>query len=110
MRISFATEGHCFWLRTVQYERIVSGPTANRGAKGTAFQVPADLIQGGVKRSIPLLITIAAAFVRPQWTLVFVDHQCFMTFHVMRLRRPCTLADFIPKSAVSPYYLSVCSC
>lgn len=87
-------------MLTKHYESTISGDTVKRGVKGTAFQVPPALLKAGLKRSTPLLITIAAAFVRPLWTLVFVDHQCFMTFHIMRLRRPCSPADFVPNSLV----------
>ncbi|KAJ3885488.1 hypothetical protein GG344DRAFT_82661 [Lentinula edodes] len=94
IRISFATEGHCFWIPTAQYREIIAGPLHKRGEKGLAYQIPNHLLVGGPLRSSPHLITISAAFIRPSWTLIFVDHQCFMTFHVMHLRRQCVSADF----------------
>ncbi|TFK58102.1 hypothetical protein BDN72DRAFT_731871, partial [Pluteus cervinus] len=39
-------------------------------------------------------VSIQAAFVGPKWTLVFVDHNVMMTFHVMALRRTVTVQDF----------------
>ncbi|KAK7015890.1 fatty acid synthase alpha subunit Lsd1 [Paramarasmius palmivorus] len=92
-RICFGTEGHCLWILTAHYNSIVGGQLSNRGEKGKAFQVPPNLIFGP-PRNTPLQITIQAAFIRPDWTLIFVDHQVFITFHVMRLRQPCSANDF----------------
>ncbi|KAL0567247.1 fatty acid synthase alpha subunit Lsd1 [Marasmius crinis-equi] len=97
IRISFGTEGHAFWLPTKKYQQIIALPTVKRGEKGTAFQVPSDYIIGP-ERTEPLKISIQAAFVRPQWTLLFVDHQVFITFHVMRLWRCGTAKDLKPGS------------
>lgn len=108
IRISFQTEGHCFWMLTTQYKQIVGGETTQRGSKGTAFQVPPELVIGPERNDGKILkITIAAAFIRPQWTLVFIDHQCFMTFHILRLCRACTPHDFdVKKSTVcAPHIL-----
>ena len=54
------------------------------------------------------LISIQAAFVRPDWTLIFVDHNVLMTFHVMCLRRQVLSASDvpIPGSAVCDNYIS----
>ncbi|KAJ4500573.1 hypothetical protein C8R41DRAFT_810021 [Lentinula lateritia] len=100
IRISFATEAHCFWILTEKYRTIISCPTVSRGATGKAFPVPDELLVNCPQRSQvnPLLATIPAAFVRPKWTLLFLDHQCFITFHIMRLQHPCSESDFIPSS------------
>ncbi|THV04077.1 hypothetical protein K435DRAFT_791264 [Dendrothele bispora CBS 962.96] len=93
IRICFGTEGHTFWIPTPQYRTIVSQKTVKRGEKGKAYEVPHEFVHGP-RRSSPLLVSIQAAFVRPDWTLLFVDHQCFITFHIFRLRQRCTGEDF----------------
>ncbi|KAF9061082.1 hypothetical protein BDP27DRAFT_1338720 [Rhodocollybia butyracea] len=101
IRICFGTEAHCFWLpTTAQYQAILETNLVQRGQKGSARQVPKELIFGPLAdpSAPPLLITIAAAFVRPDQTLLFVDHQRFITFHVMRLRRVCSAEDFLLNS------------
>ncbi|KAL0577042.1 fatty acid synthase alpha subunit Lsd1 [Marasmius crinis-equi] len=91
IRVHFAMEGHCFWIPTKQYNEIVSTPPIGRGSKSKAFRVPAEYIGGPVDKC---LLSIQAAIVRPEWTLVFCDHNVQITFHVMKLKKICEEKDF----------------
>ena len=46
-------------------------------------------------------ISIQAAFRCSGWTLLFVDHNVMMTFHVMALKRPCKPEDLKPGTEVN---------
>ncbi|KAJ7444374.1 hypothetical protein B0H11DRAFT_2089641, partial [Mycena galericulata] len=81
-RVNFGLEGHCFWMPSSFYHQIVSQPPIHRGEKSYAFLVPDELVDGppvGGRK-----ISIQAAFIRPKWTLVFVDHNVMIQFHVMQ--------------------------
>ena len=45
-------------------------------------------------------ISIQAAFVCPEWTLIFVDHNVMITFHIMALHSSITREDLLPSSKV----------
>ncbi|KAJ7432224.1 hypothetical protein B0H11DRAFT_1940841 [Mycena galericulata] len=65
------------------YHQIVSQPPIARGEKSYAFLVPDELVDGppvGGRK-----ISIQAEFIRPEWTLVFVDHNVMIQFHVMQI-------------------------
>ncbi|KAJ7712887.1 hypothetical protein B0H16DRAFT_1479063 [Mycena metata] len=64
-------EAHCFWMPTEWYQNIVSYPPVPQGKKSFAFVMPLEYVD---RLAHELLILIQAAFVRPVWTLVFVDH------------------------------------
>lgn len=81
------------------YDRIVQSPPVNRGKKSKTFNIPPELWDG--LPNVQGQVSIQAAFRCPDWTLVFVDHNVMLTFHVMALRRPCTPEDLIPGSIVS---------
>ncbi|KAL1700637.1 hypothetical protein EV121DRAFT_295012 [Schizophyllum commune] len=98
IRISFATEGHVFGIPTEQYDTIVAAGTVPRGQKSRTFKVPVEFTDGGLNDNP--CVSILAAFRRPEWTLLFVDHQVFLKFHVMRLRRPLTEENFKPGTAI----------
>ncbi|KAJ7234501.1 hypothetical protein B0H12DRAFT_1142729 [Mycena haematopus] len=83
-RIGFGLEAPCFWMPTTMYRAIVSQPDVQRGEKSRAYQIPPEFCKG--PPGAPSLISIQAAFIRPNWTLVFCDHNVMITFHVMRLR------------------------
>lgn len=91
-------------MPTEDYHTIVAGTPVPRGKKSLAFPIPLDLIDGPAKDA---MITIQMAFIRPDWTLVFVDHQCMMAYHVMWLITPCCAQDFVVDSKVSLSILSI---
>ena len=46
-------------------------------------------------------ISIQAAFRSEDWTLLFMDHNVMITFHIMGLRNSCKREDLEPGSQVS---------
>lgn len=84
-------------MPTNMYKTIVESKPVPRGDKSKAFRVPQDLHDGP---NDSVTITIQMAFVRPDWTLIFADHNSMITFHLMRLRRPFTASEFRPGSKV----------
>ena len=99
-----ALEGHGLWVPTSLYEDIVTRGVVPRGAKSSAFTVPSDHWDGC--HSIPGLISIQAAYVCPEWTWIFVDHNVLLTFHIMALRQVCTKEDLKPESDVMQFHPS----
>ncbi|KAJ7433922.1 hypothetical protein FB451DRAFT_1312985 [Mycena latifolia] len=89
--VNFGLTGHCLWIYTEQYREIVSQPSVRRGEKSFAFRIPEKICDGPLNGH-EHLVSIQAAFIRPKWTLIFLDHNVFMTFHLMQARRP-----FIPE-------------
>lgn len=67
-------------MPTEWYREIVSKPPVPRGKKSFAYAIPDEFIDGPARKRV---ISIQAAFVRPQWTLVFVDHNVMIQFHLM---------------------------
>ena len=53
--------------------------------------------------SVQGLVSIQAAFRCTDWTLLFVDHNVMITFHVMALKKPCMPEDLTPGSTVSDH-------
>ncbi|KAK6971850.1 hypothetical protein R3P38DRAFT_3140101 [Favolaschia claudopus] len=100
VRVNFGLEGHCFWMPTAMYRTIVSKPTIPRGQKSRAYEIPAEFCDGPPEA--PRIISIQAAFIRPEWTLVFCDHNVMITFHVMRLRGKVEEDDLKPGSQLWP--------
>ncbi|KAJ7359970.1 hypothetical protein DFH08DRAFT_801726 [Mycena albidolilacea] len=88
LRVNFGLEAHCFWIPTEWYKKIVSNPPVPRGKKSFAYQIPYEFIDGPARDR---LISLQAAFVRPEWTLVFVDHNVMIQFHLMQVS-----ASFLP--------------
>ncbi|KAJ7106431.1 hypothetical protein C8R43DRAFT_1140555 [Mycena crocata] len=81
-RVNFALEAHCFWIPTPMYRHIVSQEPVRRGEKSYAYPIPDEYVDGpatGCK------ITIQAAFIRPNYTLLFVDHNSMIQLHVMQM-------------------------
>ncbi|KAJ7115349.1 hypothetical protein C8R44DRAFT_794511 [Mycena epipterygia] len=87
LRVNFGLEGHCFWIPTTWYKEIISAPTVPRGVKNQAFSIPNKYIDGPPKNrpGSDLRISIQAAFIRPNWTLIFVDPIATITFHLMQV-------------------------
>ncbi|KAJ7020491.1 hypothetical protein C8F04DRAFT_1196534 [Mycena alexandri] len=94
-RIAFGLEAHCFWIPTEWYRQIVSAPTVPRGSKSQAYAVPDEYIEGP---ATDRLISIQAAFIRPEYTLLFVDHNVMIQFHLMQMRAAFTSRDLVPTS------------
>jgi hypothetical protein len=69
-----------------------------RGEKSKAFSIPPKHYSGPAGSQGQ--VSIQAAFIRPDWTLIFVDHNVMISFHVMALRNVCTAADLKPTSKV----------
>ncbi|KAJ6622384.1 hypothetical protein B0H10DRAFT_2430855 [Mycena sp. CBHHK59/15] len=82
LRVTFALEGHCFWIPTEWYNRITSQTPVARGVKSLAFPIPDEYHDCMLSDRI---ISIQAAFIRPEYTLIFVDHNSMIQFHVMRM-------------------------
>ncbi|KAJ7754068.1 hypothetical protein B0H16DRAFT_1833192 [Mycena metata] len=99
-RINFRLEAHCFWMPTEWYQNIVSRPPVPRGEKSFAFVVPSEYVDGPARQ---LLISIQAAFVRPEWTLVFVDHNVMIQFQLMQVSESFLPSDLTPTSKVIFY-------
>ncbi|KAJ3573001.1 hypothetical protein NP233_g2714 [Leucocoprinus birnbaumii] len=72
IRICFGLEGHCFWVPTAVYRDITALPPVARGEKSKAFQIPSE--HWGGPSNVPALVSIQAAFVRPDWTFIICDH------------------------------------
>ena len=98
-RIGLGLEAHCLWIPTKIYSEIVSAPLQKRGQKSHAYGIPSHLFDG--PPSVKGQISIQMAFICPDWTLIFADHNVMISFHVMRLRWPCMEEDFCPGSKVS---------
>ncbi|KAJ7110761.1 hypothetical protein C8R46DRAFT_1240461 [Mycena filopes] len=94
-RIGFALEAHCFWIPTDMYWRIVSEPAVTRGLKSQAYAIPDEYIDGPAKERC---VSIQAAFIHPDYTLLFVDHNVFITFHLMQMPPSFTPSDLRPES------------
>ncbi|KAJ7700953.1 hypothetical protein B0H16DRAFT_1902854 [Mycena metata] len=99
MRINFGTEAHVFWMPTEWYQEIVSKPPVHRGKKSFAYIMPDEYVDGPAHGC---LISLQAAFVCPEWTLVFVDHQVFIQFHLMQLSDSFLPSDLQPGSKFWP--------
>lgn len=88
-------------MPTEWYHRIVSAEPVTRGTKSFAFEVPEEYIDGPAK---DVLISIQAAFIRPKWTLVFVDHNVMIQFHVMQASHTFEPSQLAPGSSVCIYF------
>lgn len=80
------------------YQAIVQEPPQNRGVLSKAYGIPDHYYDGPTGSRG--LVSIQAAYMRPDWTLVFVDHNVMITFHVLRLSRECNAHDLKPGSMV----------
>ena len=101
--MSFALEGHSFWIPTHMYDDIVSYSPVNKGKTSRAFAIPSKYWDG-----LPGMVgylSIQAAFRCQDWTLLFIDHNVMITFHVMGLQNPCKKEDLEPGSLVSFKFL-----
>ncbi|KAJ7680035.1 hypothetical protein B0H17DRAFT_1182162 [Mycena rosella] len=79
--IAFGLEAHCFWILTQWYSEITSAPTICRGECSHAYALPDRYVQG--PENPKQCISIQAAFIRPNWTLIFVDHNIMIQFHLI---------------------------
>jgi len=87
------------WIPTDQYKDITSKDPVKCGEKSFAFVVPPEYCDS--PKGIPVKASIQAAFMRPDWTLLFLDHNVMIQFHIMRLRGPFSPQNIKPESAVS---------
>lgn len=84
------------------YQEIVASPTYHRNKSGVlAWRIPQHLTTGPQPF---ILITIQLAFIRPDHTLIFVDHNALLSFHIIRRRQSCLSTDFSSNSQVSISY------
>ncbi|KAF5348274.1 hypothetical protein D9756_010448 [Leucocoprinus leucothites] len=104
IRICFGLEGHSLWIPTSVYKEITSASPVKRGTKSWVFKIPPSHWSG--PPDLSSLVSIQAAFVRPDWTLIFCDHNVMITFHVMAIRRSIDSSDFEPDSPLWPYLWS----
>lgn len=98
IRVNFTLEGHCLWIPTEQYQKITSKPPVQRGQKSFAYEVPSQYCHGPGAGQVH--VSIQAAFIRPEWTLIFIDHNVMITFHVMLLRNVPDAGALKPGSQV----------
>ncbi|KAJ7877069.1 hypothetical protein B0H14DRAFT_3130263 [Mycena olivaceomarginata] len=99
MRVTFGLEGHCFWIPTQMYRWIVSQEPVPRGETSYAYPIKDEDVDGpatGCK------VSIQAAFIRPEYTLIFVDHNSLIQFHVMQMPERFTADDLRPGSEFWP--------
>ncbi|KAJ7800060.1 hypothetical protein B0H14DRAFT_2901324, partial [Mycena olivaceomarginata] len=83
-RVGYYMEGHCFWMPTKMYHDIISQTPVLRGKKSFSYPIPAKYIDGP-KLETDRVILIQAAFIRPNYTLVFTDHNVMIQFHLMHV-------------------------
>ncbi|KAJ7716845.1 hypothetical protein B0H16DRAFT_1800606 [Mycena metata] len=102
-RVSFGLEGHCFWIPTEWYQKIVNTPTVQRGSKSQAYPVPDEYIDGPANG---VVISIQAAFIRPEHTLIFCDHNVMIQFHFMQMPPKFSAQDLDPASSFWPHLWS----
>ncbi|KAJ6595067.1 hypothetical protein DFH09DRAFT_1136116 [Mycena vulgaris] len=108
-RIAFGLEAHCFWLPTRWYTTITSQTPVKRGAKSRAFPIPSEyILDSDAPSKEGHIISIQAAFIRPKWTLVFVDHNVLITFHLMQAS-PAFLPSHIEPGSTSKIWLALWS-
>ena len=81
--IGLGLEAHCLWIPTKIYSDIVSAPLQKRGQKSHAYGIPSHLFDG--PPNVKGQISIQMAFIRPDWTLIFADHNVMISFQGMRL-------------------------
>ncbi|KAJ7837855.1 hypothetical protein B0H14DRAFT_3701606 [Mycena olivaceomarginata] len=99
MCVTFGLEGHCFWIPTQMYRWIVSQEPVPRGETSYAYPIKDEDVDGpatGCK------VSIQAAFIRPEYTLIFVDHNSLIQFHVMQMPERFTADDLRPGSEFWP--------
>ncbi|KAJ7323306.1 hypothetical protein DFH08DRAFT_969375 [Mycena albidolilacea] len=82
------------------YNDITAQEPVRRGDKSFAFPIPPEHISGPLKTN--RLISIQAAFIRPDFTLVFVDHNVMIQFHLMRMSDSFLPSDINPQSSIWP--------
>ncbi|KAJ6603378.1 hypothetical protein DFH09DRAFT_1124289 [Mycena vulgaris] len=100
-RIAFGLEAHCFWLPTRWYTTITSQMPVKCGEKSRAFPIPSEyILDSDALSKEGHIISIQAAFIRPKWTLVFVDHNVLITFHLMQAS-PAFLPSHIEPGSTS---------
>ena len=105
-RICYSLEAHSFWVPTMVYDDIVSERPVRRGEKSWTYNIPSQYWNQGIK-TVQGQISIQAAFRCWDWTLLFVDHNVMITFHVMALKKPCKVEDLRPDSKVAIHQMSV---
>ncbi|KAJ6556765.1 hypothetical protein DFH09DRAFT_1164444 [Mycena vulgaris] len=108
-RIAFGLEAHCFWLPTRWYTTITSRTPVKRGEKSRAFPIPSEyILDSDAPSKEGHIISIQAAFIRPKWTLVFVDHNVLITFHLMQAS-PAFLPSHIEPGSTSKIWSALWS-
>ncbi|KAJ6469536.1 hypothetical protein DFH09DRAFT_1111147 [Mycena vulgaris] len=108
-RIAFGLEAHCFWLPTRWYTTITSQTPVKRGEKSRAFPIPSEyILDSDAPSKEGHIISIQAAFIRPKWTLVFVDHNVLITFHPMQAS-PAFLPSHIEPGSTSKIWSALWS-
>ncbi|KAJ6491240.1 hypothetical protein DFH09DRAFT_1291076 [Mycena vulgaris] len=108
-RIAFGLEAHCFWLPTRWYTTITSQMPVKRGEKSRAFPIPSEyILDSDAPSKEGHIISIQAAFIRPKWTLVFVDHNVLITFHLMQAS-PAFLPSHIEPGSTSKIWSALWS-
>ncbi|KIO17099.1 hypothetical protein M407DRAFT_229298 [Tulasnella calospora MUT 4182] len=106
IRVSFATQGHCLWIPNAHFNVIVAQGTRPFGesGKGQTYSLPPDIQSESPSQHFnkDRHIRIAMSFRGPTHTLVFVDHNMLMRFHITKFTRDLTKTDLTPGSEVWP--------
>ncbi|PPR05449.1 hypothetical protein CVT24_007466 [Panaeolus cyanescens] len=116
IRVCYHLEAHSFWMPTSLYRQVTEQAVVKRGEKSHAFPLGPDFYSDGRKEGGKL--SIQAAFIRPDWTLVFCDHNVMITFHIFELATPfqCSLfnvgssqwrREAIEKHDTTPLFIAV---
>ncbi|KAF8904026.1 hypothetical protein CPB85DRAFT_1438069 [Mucidula mucida] len=104
IHICFGLKGHLLWIPTKEFNEMTSVPAVSRGAKSKTFTIPDHLFHGPPGSSGQASIQLF--FRRPDWTLIVLDHNVMISFHVMRLHHVCTQDDLQPGSVIWNYIWS----
>jgi hypothetical protein len=81
------------------YQDIISQTPVLRGEKSFSYPIPAKYIDGP-ELETSRVISIQAALIHPDYTLVFADHNVMIQFHLMRVADSFVAADLNPHSKV----------
>ncbi|KAG8988862.1 hypothetical protein FRB90_002523, partial [Tulasnella sp. 427] len=104
IRVSFATQGHCFWIPNKHFDLLISTGAKPFTSKGRSYFLPLTLQEEsqGQALSNKRHLRITMSFKGPSHTLVFVDHNMLMKFHIRKFKKPLGLLDLRPQSEAWP--------
>ncbi|KAG8930845.1 hypothetical protein FRC01_002189 [Tulasnella sp. 417] len=104
IRVSFATQGHCFWIPNADFEGMVEGGAEPFTSKGKSYPLPIEF-QAASKGQVlneKRHVRIAMSVRGPSHTLIFVDHNMLLRFHILKFKTPLKAQDLVPGSEAWP--------